>query len=84
METQQVIIYTLIIEFNRKKAFFFILACNIVGIVPLFVAGASLVLIALHMVQLRTLKAFLRQPGPHSSSDHSRPPHIFWRLVIIL
>ena len=33
-------------------------------------------------MQLRSLKAFLRKPGPHSSSYHQRPTHIFWRLVV--
>jgi len=31
--------------------------------VPLFIAAAALMLIVLHVMQLKSLKAFLRQPG---------------------
>eukprot|EP00093_Oithona_nana_P001728 01728.XXX_6355_9210_1 [CDS] Oithona nana genome sequencing. len=58
-------------------------ACNFVGFAPIAVALATAVLIVLHMMQLRSLKSFLRQPGPHQSSNyHQRPTHIFWRLVM--
>ena len=57
-------------------------ACNFVGFAPIAVALATAVLIVLHMMQLKSLKSFLRQPGPHQSSNyHQRPTHIFWRLV---
>ncbi len=56
-------------------------ACYMMGYMPIFVAVATLVLIVLHVIQLRSLKAFLRKPGPHSSSYHHRPTHIFWRMV---
>ena len=56
-------------------------ACNIVGVIPIAVACCALVLIFLHIIQLRSLHAFLRKPGPHSSSYHNRPTHIFWRIV---
>lgn len=59
-------------------------ACIVVGVIPLIVALAAIVLITLHIVQLRSLKNYLRKPGPHSSKDfHNRPIHIFWRMVSI-
>ena len=64
---------------------FFILiisACTFVGIAPILVAVATVVLIILHSIQLRNLKAFFRKPGSHRSSEYQgRPPHIFWRIV---
>merc|ERR1711899_715555 len=57
-------------------------ACNFVGYAPILVAVATVVLIILHVMQLRSLKSFLRQPGPHSSNYHHRPTHIFWRMVV--
>jgi len=57
-------------------------ACNFVGFIPIFVAVATVVLIVLHVIQLRSLKTFLRKPGPHSSNYHDRPTHIFWRMVV--
>ena len=45
-------------------------------------AVATVVLIILHSIQLRNLKAFFRKPGSHRSSEYQgRPPHIFWRIV---
>ena len=71
----------------NKKIFFllinsYISACNFVGFAPIGVAVATAVLIVLHIMQLRSLKSFLRKPGSHRSNDyHHRPTHIFWRLV---
>ena len=60
----------------------YISACNFVGFAPIGVAVATAVLIVLHIMQLRSLKSFLRKPGSHRSNDyHHRPTHIFWRLV---
>ena len=57
-------------------------ACTFVGIAPILVAVATVVLIILHSIQLRNLKAFFRKPGSHRSSEYQgRPPHIFWRIV---
>ena len=66
---------------RQKIKFYIFLACNFIGFVPIFVAVATVVLIVLHIMQLRSLKAFLRKPGPHSSDYHHRPTHIFWRMV---
>jgi len=58
-------------------------ACTFVGIAPILVAVATVVLIILHSIQLRNLKAFFRKPGSHRSSEYQgRPPHIFWRIVV--
>lgn len=51
------------------------------GFLPLFVALAAVALVVAHALQLRSLNAFLRKPGPHSSDYHHRPTHIFWRMV---
>jgi hypothetical protein len=71
-------------ESNKINLIFFqISACYFVGITPIIVAASTLALILLHFIQLRSLKAFLRKPGPHSSDYHHRPTHIFWRIVRI-
>ena len=63
------------------KTFFFS-ACFFVGLGPIGVAVATVTLIVLHLIQLRSLKSFLRQPGSHRSANyHGRPNHIFWRMV---
>eukprot|EP00095_Tigriopus_kingsejongensis_P011144 maker-scaffold534_size144770-snap-gene-0.37 protein:Tk11144 transcript:maker-scaffold534_size144770-snap-gene-0.37-mRNA-1 annotation:"hypothetical protein CGI_10017331" len=56
--------------------------CHIVGFAPLFVAVSALLLIVLHIIQLRSLRVFLSKPGPWRSADYERPPHIYWRMVI--
>ena len=66
---------------TEKKNLLSFSACNFVGFTPIFVAVATVVLIVLHVIQLRSLKTFLRKPGPHSSNYHDRPTHIFWRMV---
>ena len=69
----------------KKKYFsnsFFISACHFVGFAPLLVAVATMILIVLHIIQLRSLKAYMKRPGHHSSADyHRQPTHIFWRIV---
>ena len=69
---------------ETKKNLLSFSACNFVGFIPIFVAVATVVLIVLHVIQLRSLKTFLRKPGPHSSNYHDRPTHIFWRMVRFL
>ena len=58
-------------------------ACNLVGFLPILVAVCAIVLIALHLIQLRNLNSFIMERGPrHSKQYHNeRPPHIFWRMV---
>lgn len=56
--------------------------CYIMGLTPIFVAVCALVMIVLHIMQLKSLKAFLSRPGPWRSADYERPPHIYWRMVV--
>ena len=58
-------------------------ACNLVGFLPILVAVCAVVLIVLHLLQLRNLNSFIMERGPrHSKQYHNeRPPHIFWRMV---
>ena len=68
-------------NFFKTYSLLYVSACNVVGYAPILVAVATVVLIVLHIIQLRSLKSFLRRPGPHSSNYHHRPTHIFWRMV---
>ena len=51
------------------------------GFIPIAVAIAALVLLVLHIIQLRNLKAFLSRPGPIKAYEFERTPHIYWRMV---
>ncbi|TRY81014.1 hypothetical protein TCAL_15529 [Tigriopus californicus] len=56
--------------------------CYLMGLAPIFVAVCALVMIVLHIMQLKSLRAFLSKPGPWRSADYERPPHIYWRMVV--
>ena len=59
-----------------------ILGCWISGLGFIAVAIAAMICFVLHVMQLNSLKKYLRQPGPHSSKDyHSRPTRVFWPMV---
>ena len=66
-----------------SRAPFSFAACNLVGFLPILVAVCAIVLIILHLLQLRSLNSFIMERGPrHSKQYHTeRPPHIFWRMV---
>ena len=53
------------------------------GFLPILVAVCAVVLIVLHLLQLRSLSAFIVERGPrhHKQYHNERPPHIFWRMV---
>ena len=59
-----------------------IIGCWISGLGFIAVAIAAMICFVLHVMQLNSLKKYLRQPGPHSSKDyHSRPTRVFWPMV---
>ena len=59
-----------------------IIGCWISGLGFVAVAVAAMICFVLHVMQLNSLKKYLRQPGPHSSKDyHSRPTRVFWPMV---
>jgi hypothetical protein len=56
--------------------------CWISGLGFIAVAVAAMICFVLHVMQLNSLKKYLRQPGPHSSKDyHSPPTRVFWPMV---
>ena len=58
------------------------LGCWVSGLGFIAVGVAAVILFVLHIMQLTSLKKYLRQPGPHSSKDyHSRPTKVFWPMV---
>ena len=67
---------------NNESHPIHIIGCWISGLGFIAVAVAAMICFVLHVMQLNSLKKYLRQPGPHSSKDyHSRPTRVFWPMV---